>query len=71
MVVVVVMVEVGTRLGCALSLLLSLMVVTGLRVVGWGCGSLFPTHNVVIIYVLNNIIYKCPVSLGVWCIVLQ
>jgi hypothetical protein len=39
-----VVVGVGTYLGawweCGLSLL---MVVRGLRVVGWGCGGLFPT----------------------------
>ena len=34
----------------------------GLRVVGRGCGGLFPTRDMGIIYFLNNQQFTCPVS---------
>jgi hypothetical protein len=42
-----------------------------LRVVGWGCGGLFPTCTAGVIYFLNNIVLICPISLVGWCVVIQ
>jgi hypothetical protein len=48
----------------------SLMVVRGLRVVGWGCGGLFPTCAAGIIYFLNNHMVICPISSAGWRVVI-
>ena len=62
---VVVVVGVGTYHGSS-----SLMVVRGLRVVGWGSGGLFPTRAAGVIYFQNNVTLVCPISSAGWCVII-
>ena len=41
-----------------------------LRVVGWGCGGLFPTCVAGVIYLLNNLTILCSIGSAGWRVVI-